>query len=307
MGYLLNIIIIISWAVSTVAWATAKNISYTDKLDFQVRFDQRSNRNERFQYRLRYYPSLQLDASVSLNSMIVTGEHFNASHNSLDGSSNYIYARRLFVRKQYEHGKTEIGAIPTYKGRISSSGLSKDGWVTGARHVYISQAGNALELVVGRLESLDPAHALDWPENLNYFELEYSANIDRSRSMELSIERMLSGNFIRTEYRQTLSRQTELALEFIQRLDSNQSKFVTGLTGTLRYPDNPLEYGIYYAYSSQDFGPRAELTEDFIGNGHSLSLELEGKLSRFQATGWFVRIDLVENTQRLLTGIVIKL
>ena len=40
-------------------------------------------------------------------------------------------------------GKTELGIIPTYKGRVSSTGLSKDGWITGIRHVRKLQNNTA--------------------------------------------------------------------------------------------------------------------------------------------------------------------
>ena len=95
--------------------------TFSQKLDIQVRYDNRSNRPSREQYRLRYYPSIALNASWSINSFIVTGEDFSSSHNTFGKeSTDYLYARRLYLRHETHSGKTELGVIPTYKGRVSS-------------------------------------------------------------------------------------------------------------------------------------------------------------------------------------------
>lgn len=283
-------------------------VSFDQRLDFQTRFDQRSDRDNRWQYRIRYYPKLNLtdDDTWSLNSMVVTGDDFSSSHNSLDGSTNYLYARRLFVRKQYDWGKTEVGGLPTYKGRVSLSGLSKDGWIFGARQVVQLDDDTAFEVVAGYLDSLDPAHALDWPDELNYLEVEYSHGIDAHHSMELGFERMLEGSFVRGEYRYDFADKRALTFELIQRLDTSQNKVVIGFEGPQLWGTN-IQYEIYYAYNSNSFGPRAELTEDFIGEGHNMSLELGSGIDFLPKTDWFVRYDWVEGTNRLLTGLVIKI
>ena len=122
--------------------------TFSQKLDIQVRYDNRSNRPSREQYRLRYYPSLAITSAWSVNSFVVTGDDFSSSHNTF-GSDNtdYLYARRLYLRHESESGKTELGIIPTYKGRVSSTGLSKDGWITGVRHVKQLQNDTAIEIV----------------------------------------------------------------------------------------------------------------------------------------------------------------
>ena len=125
--------------------------TFSQKLDIQVRYDNRSNRPSREQYRLRYYPSLAITSAWSVNSFVVTGDDFSSSHNTF-GSDNtdYLYARRLYLRHETGSGKTELGVIPTYKGRVSSTGLSKDGWITGVRHVKQLQNDTAIEIVVGQ-------------------------------------------------------------------------------------------------------------------------------------------------------------
>ncbi len=82
--------------------------------------DNRSNRPSREQYRLRYYPSLAITSAWSVNSFVVTGDDFSSSHNTF-GSDNtdYLYARRLYLRHETDSGKTELGVIPTYKGRVA--------------------------------------------------------------------------------------------------------------------------------------------------------------------------------------------
>lgn len=66
------------------------------------------------------------------------------------------------------------------------------------RHVR-SIGNNELEVVVGQLSSLKPSTALDAPDDVDYIEIEYSANISENWSYEFSAERITSGNFLRTE------------------------------------------------------------------------------------------------------------
>lgn len=39
------------------------------------------------------------------------------------------------MRHTGSYGKTEFGVTPSYKGPVASSGLSKDRWIEGMRHV----------------------------------------------------------------------------------------------------------------------------------------------------------------------------
>ncbi|GGW90543.1 hypothetical protein [Alteromonas halophila] len=279
---------------------------YSHNLDVQVRLDNRSNRAHREQYRLRYYPSVTFseNSAWSLNSFVVSGDDFSSSHNTF-GSDNTdrIYVRRLFVRHTGDYGKTEAGVIPTYKGRVSSSGLSKDGWIEGLRHVRYLPNDSALELVVGQLHNTNPANALSTPDDLDYIELEYSARMGQAQSFEISAERMTNGNFLRGEYRWRFSNEATVFVELIKRLDKDETKTVMGLSGQWQMGNYPLEYFAHYSYVSEGFGPRAELTEDFLGTGHGMSAELEGELWSDWQLDWFVRLDVVDSVSRVLTGV----
>lgn len=285
--------------------AIADDAPYYHTVDAEVRMEGRSDKEEKWQYRLRYYPTITLtdDDSLSVNGLITTGSGFNSTHNSLDGSAEPIYLRRLFLRKSYGKGKTEIGVLPTYKGSISLSGLSKDGWIKGIRQVVQQDEDSAFELVVGNLENLDAAHALDFPDELNYFELEYSTALDDGQSMEASIERMLSGNFIRLEYKYDLGEEHAGTIEWVQRIDDSQTKMVAGFTGELDTRVGLLGYATYYSYTSEGFGPRGTLTEEFIDTGHGYSLDFFGTLSGVPNTSWFLGYDTVDGTHRVQIGI----
>ena len=281
---------------------------YSDQIDLQFRFDERSNRDQRSQYRLRYYPQLALaNANWSVNSFVATGDDFGSSHNTRGSSHpDHIYMRRLFVRHSNRYGKTEVGVIPTYKGRVSSSGLSKDGWIEGIRHVRLLRNDSALELVIGQLDSTDAANALALPEDLDYLELEYSAQMEQAQSFEVSIERMTGGNFLRGEYRWKHDVTYTLFIEIVKRLDENETKTVGGISGSWQFNSTALNYFAHYSYVSQGFGPRAELTEDFLGTGHGFSGEIEGALSSQWGLDWFVRLDVVDSVSRVLGGIKVS-
>lgn len=302
-----------SAAADTIA--STNSVKFSQKLDIQLRYDNRSNRPSREQYRFRYYPSLSLSTTWSLHSFVVTGDGFSSSHNTI-GSSNtdYLYARRLYARHESQYGKTEFGIIPTYKGRVSSTGLSKDGWITGFRHVRNLRNNSAIEVVVGQLANEQANHALDIGKGNsddNYYEIEYSARMGQRHSYEASVERVLRGDFLRAEYRFNYSNENTLFFENVQRIDSSANKFVAGTSGDFSGSrvglPHPIEYFAYYAYVDDGFGERVELTEDFLGTGHGGSVEFSSVLSKQHNTDWFVRVDTVGGVTRLLAGVKLSL
>ena len=287
---------------------SANTAVFSQKLDIQIRYDNRSNRPSREQYRLRYYPSLNVSDAWSINSFVVTGDDFSSSHNTFGSeSTDYIYARRLFMRHEGDYGKTEIGVIPTFKGRVSSTGLSKDGWITGVRHVRKLKNNSALEVVIGQLGNAQANQAFMLGNEDEYVEIEYSARINQRHSYEASIERMVSGSFIRGEYRYRINDQDTAFIELVQRVDSPAEKLVVGASGEFTLfasaTPYPIEYFAYYSYIDDDFGARAALIEDFLGTGHGGSIEFSGVISETHDLAWFVRTDVVDSVSRLLAGI----
>lgn len=284
--------------------ALASQWRFSQKLDIQTRYDARSDREHRTQYRLRYYPQLALDDTWSLHSFVVTGDDFSSSHNTMgDGQNQYLYPRRLFVRHTSDWGKTEIGVIPTYKGRVSSTGLSKDGWIEGLRQVVSVNPNHAFELVVGQLDNQNPGSALQLADSVDYIELEYSAIISSRSSYEISVERMTGGNFIRSEYRYAWAPDHNVFIEWIQRLDESRNKMVLGMSGASDMRGQEMSYHAYYSHVDEQLGPRAELTEDFLGYGHGISVEVSSGLPIGENTEWFVRLDVVDSVSRLLAGV----
>ncbi|WP_250207328.1 hypothetical protein [Alteromonas oceanisediminis] len=276
---------------------------FSQKLDVQTRVDERSGREVRYQYRVRHYSQWAFDKQWSLNGFIVTGDDFASSHNTFDSAINdKVYIRRVYARHQGSYGKTEVGFIPTYKGRVSSTGLSKDGWIAGVRHVRELGFDNQLEVVVGQLNNFDPAHALDAPDDIDYIEIEYSARMSQRNSYEISLERMTEANFVRTEVRHRLRSDLTLFAELVQRLDEYKVKTVLGVDGTFTLLGTELEYFSYYSYVGEGFGARAELTEDFLGFGHGFSAELSADIQDTQF-GWFIRYDGVDDQSRVLAGL----
>ena len=276
---------------------------FSQKLDVQTRVDDRSNRDIRYQYRLRYYPQYNIDDEWSVNAFVVTGDDFASSHNTFDdGAADYFYIRRAFVRHVSDYGKTEFGIIPTFKGRVSSTGLSKDGWIQGVRHVRQVGQSNQLEVVIGKLDELDPAKALNVADTIDYVEIEYSARMGKRSSYEVSLERMTQANFVRFEFRYRLFEQHTVFNEWVKRAENSQSKVVVGVEGEWTVFDQPLEYFAYYSYVSDDFGLRAELTEDFLDVGNGFSSEISADFAQTDLS-WFVRFDWVEEQSRWLAGL----
>lgn len=268
------------------------------KLDTSVRLDAQSGKDSRWQYRIRFYPQFKLNNNLSFNAFVNTGDSFASSYNTLDDSSaDYFYLRRLYLRHQQGQGKTELGVIPTYKGPVSSTGLSKDGWITGARQVFAVNPHSQLEFVIGELDHLDKPSAFQSVHKLNYFEMEYSSALSQRTSFEFSVERMLEANFMRAELRHNLTSEQQYALELIHRLDTDNVKVVLSIEHSLTLFNHQAWLFAYYSYVDGRFGPRAELTEDFLDTGHAVSTELKGAVGFASALQWFAKLEHYQRSQ----------
>lgn len=281
-----------------------RGAEFAGKLDTQLRIDDRSGRDLRYQYRVRAYPSLAFgdNNNWSANGFVVTGDSFSSSHNTLNHSvSDNLYLRRLFVRYENKDGKTELGVLPTYKGRVSSTGLSKDGWIKGLRHVQ-NVAQGQFEIVLGELKNTQAREALDLARNLNFFELEYSGNINPSLSFEVSAEHLLTDNFASGEVRYQAEHDVTYATELIHNLSSDGLKLVLSAASSVELFSQQLEVFGYYSYVSESFGVRAELTEDFLATGHGLALEIESSLN-FAPLDWFAKFEVYDHNTRVQLGV----
>jgi hypothetical protein len=282
----------------------AKAAEFSAKVDSSIRFDDRSGRDERYQYRIRFYPTIALDEKKvwSINAFATTGDVFSSSHNTFDdGGSDLFYIRRAYLRYETNQGKTEMGILPTYKGRVSSTGLSKDGWIKGLRHVSNLKRGK-FEVVFGELEDTRASRALNLAKNLNYLEVEYSGELSEQSSFEVSLERLLDSNFVTGELRFQSANNITYAAEIIDKVDTNDLKFVASVETELSVYSQQWEVFAYYSYVSDKFGARAELTEDFLATGHGLAIEVASSLNQMPLD-WFAKFEAYESNTRIQFGL----
>lgn len=277
------------------------------KASIDTRFDARSDKKPRYQYRFKGEGQVYLSNSAwSINGFVATGSGFGSSYNTMEGDADHgIELRRLFLRYQGEDHKTEVGVIPPFKGRVSSTGLSKDGWITGIRHVHGYGTDGKFEVVVGSLE-FDPEPGIqNIDADLDYYEFEYSAKYSEQISYELSLEKMLGDEFVRGEVRYAFSDDKVMSLEVVDKLSDNKPKVVLTFEGeTNEYLFD--EYFLYYAYVNPDFGQRAELIEDFVDVGHAVSAEVKGRIEQFNNTKWFSKVELYQGQSRFQLGLSMK-
>lgn len=279
---------------------------FTHDTDVAVRLDDSSDRDVRGQYRLRIRPRIDFDDRWSLHAFVATGEEFESAYNTIDDSDDQIHVRRLFARYELDTGsKLEVGVIPPFKGRVSSTGLSKEGWIRGGRGVWRRSSG-AIEFVFGSLDDLRASQALGADFDVDYYEFEYSAQANDAWSFEVGAERMFDSRFFRTELRFEPRGRASLAAELIHNVSENSSKLVLSGLRELRWLDRPVEWFSYYAYTGRDFGRRADLAEDFLEFGHAIATKLEGGFSGGRV-GWFAEVEVYENRTRAKLGIEVDL
>ncbi len=276
---------------------------FEHRSDVSLRLDMRSDRPDRGQYRVRLEPDVTLGARWSLHAFLATGEAFPSAYNSFDQSQTHFSLRRLFARYASDAYRLELGSIPPFKGRVSATGLSKEGWIRGSRFVY-SSADAQFEIVAGDLGRGRADRALTAPYDFNYFEVEYSARLNDTWSYELGAERGFDDTFTRSEVRLTPGDEYAWSVELLNNLTEGGISFTTGISRESAGGAGIVEeWLIFYSYTSPRFGARALLAEDFVGFGHSSGLYLSGTVSEEDRLSWFAEIEVGETRSRLKVGL----
>lgn len=270
--------------------------------DMAIRVDDTEGRGSRQQYRLRVRPQFAFTERWSAHAFIATGDNFDSAYNTIDDNDDEINVRHLFVRLEDDWGKFEAGVIPPYKGRISSTGLSAEGFLQGLRGVMNMRSGR-LELVLGQLEDLRASRALSVPDEIDYLELEYSGRLSDTWSFEAAGDYMLDDPFVRGEFRYSPSSSEAYAGEIIANLGEGGFKVVLSAERTFDIGDSEVEWFSYYAYAGERFGPRAELTEDFLEFGHAIATEFSSSFPGASRFEWFANFEVYEDAARVELGI----
>lgn len=294
----------VAHALALVACLFAK-IAFADfnhDTDLSLRIDDSTDRAFRTQYRLRFEPEWKFSERWSLHGYIATGDSYDSAYNTFQRSDDEINLRRAFTRYAGDGLRVEAGVLPPYKGRVSSTGLSKEGWVKGLRAVFQREAGQ-LEFVAGELESLDADSVFERIRKLNYFELEYSLNPSDGLAFELSAEHMLDDSFLRGEIRLLRKSDRVISGEYVHNIDEQGSKLVFSYSDRFSRPSGDFTWFSYYSYVSASFGDRAELAEDFLDVGHAIATRLSAPLLKSPSLKWFVRLEVYEKQTRGMLGI----
>ena len=277
----------------------AAQFDYTG--DLSIRIDDTSDRPGRSQYRLRFGPRYDLGDNWSVHGFVATGDEFDSAYNTIDENDDQIHVRRLFARYARGDSKVEVGVIPPYKGRVSSTGLSKEGWIRGMRGVWGTEKG-AFEVVVGDLEDLRASRTFSTDYDLNYVEVEYSRKLNASWTYEVSAEELFDDRFLRGEVRYLTRADAYWAFEVIYNTSDDNSKVILSSLRNIERPAGPIEWFVYYSYTGTGFGPRAELSEDFLEVGHAVATKFKGAVPALERLEWFAEVELYEETARLKAG-----
>ena len=286
--------------VALALCAGAAAAEFRQEGDVSFRYDDRTDRPAREQYRLRWSPEFAFDGAWSVHAYVATGPAFPSAYNTF-GESGDLNLRRLFGRWSNGDHKLEFGVIPPFKGRVSSTGLSDEGWIRGVRGVFALD-DDRLEFVVGDLNDLRASNAFSAPFELNYYEVEYSGQFNDLVSYELGGERMLGENYVRTELRLTTESDLAWSAEFVYGFKSNSTKSTLSLLAPFAFAHGQLEWFTYYSYVPLEFGARAVLTEDFLGFDHALGTLFEYRYSRLERVKWFAEFEAGDARNRVKLG-----
>lgn len=293
-------------AVTSLLFCAPVAAEFDYRGNMAVRVDDTEGRGSRQQYRLRVRPQFAFSERWSAHAFIATGNDFGSAYNTIDDNDDEINVRHLFVRLEDAWGKLEAGVIPPYKGRVSSTGLSEEGWLQGLRGVLNLRSGR-LELVFGQLDDLRASRAISLPDDVDYFELEFSGRLTDTWSYEAASDYMLDDAFVRGEFRFSPSSSEAYAAEVIANVSEGGVKVVLSAERTLRFGDTEIDWFSYYAYAGERFGARAELTEDFLEFGHAIATEFSNSFAGSERLEWFANFEVYEDAARVELGVELSL
>ena len=222
--------------------------------------------------------------------------------------------RQLYIQKEWENSRLQIGSVPTIKGKVSSTGLGSNGWIDGGRFQF-NVFSAIVEFVVGSLTDLNTPNFLDRSFKLNYFETEISKKIGDNTLAELSYERLNKDDYLRGEYRVNIypSDKNYFQLTFESFIHLNNYSISYGITfesDLLKWFDENLEeyveLKVYFNHTDERLGTRGFLTDDFYRFGNTLTVEATGKITPDKKIRWFSE-NYISKDPRFLIGLRIDL
>jgi hypothetical protein len=293
------------------------------KMIWEARYDNISfgERQNRIQASLRIPFEINLFDDYYLIGLTSTGSNFtsrweNVKDFRVSGENRRfnLNLRQLYFQKEWENSRIQIGAVPTVKGNVSSTGLGSNGWIDGGRFQFnISSA--IVEFVGGSLTDLNIPNFLDRNFILNYFETEISKKFGETSLAEISYERLGKDDYLRGEYRVNIHPSNknyfQLTLEsFVHLNNSSVSYGITLESDLLKWFDDKLEefaeLKVYFNHTDEKIGTRGFLTDDFYRFGNTLMVELTGKITGDKKIKWFSE-NYISKVPRFLMGIRIDL
>lgn len=293
------------------------------RMIWEARYDNISfgDKQNRIQASLRIPFEINLFNDYYIVGLTSTGSNFTSRWETvkdfrISGENRRfnLNLRQLFIQKEWENSRIQLGAIPTIKGNVSSTGLGSNGWIDGGRFQFnVSSA--IVEFVGGSLTELNIPNFLDRNFILNYFETEISKKFGENTLAELSYERFGHDDYLRGEYRMdiytSIDNYFQLTLEsFIHLNNSSISYGVTLESDPLRWFDDKLkeyaEVKVYFNHTDEKIGMRGFLTDDFYRFGNTLTVELTGKITHDKKIRWFSE-NYISKEPRFLIGLRITL
>lgn len=293
------------------------------RMIWEARYDNISfgDKQNRIQASLRIPFDINLFEDYYLIGLTSTGSSFTSRWETvkdfrISGENRRfnLNLRQLYLQKEWENSRIQLGSIPTIKGKVSSTGLGSNGWIDGGRFQFnISSA--IFEFVGGSLTNLNTPNFLDRDFILNYFETEISKSLWENTITELSYERLGKDDYVRGEYRVDIYPSSQnyfqLTLEsFVHLNNSSVSYGITFESDLLKWFNGNLEeyaeLKIYFSHTDEKIGTRGFLTDDFYRFGNTLTTELNGKISDDKKIKWFFE-NYISKEPRFLIGLRIDL
>ena len=205
--------------------------------DVQLRVETRYDNVDQGRVRDRLQGAIRLGLRANFNNVfdlvtfLTTGDKYTSRWSTFRNYAGAeipdplnLHLRQVYLQVLRDDFRIQAGAIPPVKNVVSPTGLEPVGWIDGARFEWFNASNGTVELVIGRLGSLDTPNAFARPlpfidpSILNYFELEISQQVGTHFRIEASAEHFIEP-YIRGEIRFIAKRGIEAFAEALFNLD----------------------------------------------------------------------------------------
>lgn len=246
--------------------------------------------------------TLKLKVDVNGDFRIITYAMNGGDYKSNSGSikNPELNVKHLYIKKKIgDNTYVDVGAMSTTYGD-SMTGLSKDGWIDGARVTLLLDSGDKIEVTAGHLGDPSEANLFSRVDDFkfDYYEVKVSGRVLENLMYQAGIQSIDDEDYIRIAGKKTLEVLTgqllRLTGEAMVNLETGGTKLAAGMQfqiGKLFSAQSNTIAFVNFLHTSDDFGVGQKyMNENFLSDedGSKIQIGIKGRIGDNKNLSWNV-------------------